>query len=63
MIIHPHGWEPDNNKKGGDYTDEDAGKLDEGQEGIEDGWDEQGTTIVDGEEPQDAGNGGSESTD
>ena len=31
VIIHPHGWEPDNNGKGGDYTEEDAGKLDEGQ--------------------------------
>jgi len=30
-VIHPHGWEPDNNDVGGDYTEEDAGKLDEGQ--------------------------------
>ena len=51
VVIHPHGWEPSNESKGGDYTKDDAGKLDEGQEGIEDGWDEEGTTIWTGEEP------------
>jgi len=49
-VIHPHGWEPSNENKGGDYTEEDAGKLDDGQEGIEDGWDEEGTTIWNGSE-------------
>lgn len=48
VVIHPHGWEPANIDKGGDYTEEDAGKLDEGQQGIEDGWDVEGTTIWEG---------------
>ena len=42
---HRHGKEPEGENKGGDFTEEDSGKLDEGLDGNEDGWDEEGATI------------------
>ena len=52
IVIHPQGWEPSNIDNGGDFTEPDAGVLDEGQDGIEEGWDLEGTTIWEGDDEE-----------
>lgn len=47
IIVHPHGWEPSNNVEESEDDDEEV----DGQN-VDNGWDEEGTTIWIEEEPQ-----------